>query len=230
MMVAEFKPMAPIFRDDEREHFKLETFTLSKQDVNFAKMRHCINGTDREVMGLQPDHKYVKLVDKKTREVVMSDTPMEINTNREFISKAHGSVLIGGLGIGMVVLAIQDKPEVTKITIIERESEILEMLLPQLPLNNKVSVLKSDIFSFEPVAGTKYDTIYFDIWNGINGDNYPEMKQLHLRYRKFLSKSPDKWIGSWRKDDCKRLHLESKKEEREEKKAQEYFERLAGGK
>lgn len=225
-MVAEFKPMVPLFSNVEKEKFKLVTFQLTQEELNFEKMRHCIAGTDRDIIGLKADHQYVKLVDKTKREVVMSDTPMEINTNREFISKAHGSVLIGGLGIGMVVLAIQDNPAVTKITIIERESEILEMLLPQLPLNNKVSVLKGDIFSWEPLEGTKYDTIYFDIWNNICADNYPEMKQLHLRYRKFLAKTQEKWMGSWRKEDCKRLFAKDKREEKEERRTEAFFARM----
>mgnify|MGYP000786328328 FL=1 len=42
----------------------------------------------------------------------MSDTPMEKETNRDFVHNAHGNVLIGGLGIGLIILAIQNKEDV----------------------------------------------------------------------------------------------------------------------
>lgn len=45
--------------------------------------------------------KYVRLLHKN--EVVMSDTNMEKRTNSKFVINAHGNVLIGGLGIGMIL-------------------------------------------------------------------------------------------------------------------------------
>ena len=41
----------------------------------------------------------------------MSNTYMERWTNMNFCDYAHGDVLIGGLGIGLIILAIQDNPE-----------------------------------------------------------------------------------------------------------------------
>ena len=38
----------------------------------------------------------------------------------DFCCYAHGDMLIGGLGIGMIILAIQDNPEVKSITVIEK--------------------------------------------------------------------------------------------------------------
>jgi spermidine synthase len=102
---------------------------------------------------------YVRLCDKRrgANKVVMPDTFMERKSNREFYQHAKGDVLIGGLGLGMVLLAVQDKPEVHLATVVEIEQEIIDLVLPQLPLNSKVNVVQGDIFRF--VANHLFDTI-----------------------------------------------------------------------
>ena len=126
---------------------------------------------------------------------------MELETNDEFIKVASGNVLIAGLGLGLIVMAIQSKKEVKKILVCEKEKGIIDLIEKRLPFNKKVTVLHEDIFDLTP--GTGYDTIYFDIWNNICSDNYEDMKVLHRRWRNKLNK--DGWMNSWRFDRCKRL-------------------------
>jgi spermidine synthase len=147
---------------------------------------------------------YVRLCDKRrgANKVVMPDTFMERKSNREFYQHAKGDVLIGGLGLGMVLLAVQDKPEVHLATVVEIEQEIIDLLLPQLPLNSKVNVVQGDIFRF--ATNQLFDTIYFDVWNEVNAVNWKQMKKLHRRFRKNLK--PDGWMSSWRKEDTRKLH------------------------
>lgn len=78
--------------------------------------------------------------------VVMSDTMMEKRTNREFCDEAHGDVLVGGLGIGMILMAIQDNPAVNSITVLEKHQEVIDMVAQQLPLNKKVKIICADVF------------------------------------------------------------------------------------
>lgn len=186
----------------ETDRFRLEHFSLTKKEVDKARLMAAFRGGSAyaEVYTLKPG-KYAKLVDKKFHEIVMSDTPMELETNAEFISAARGSVMIGGLGLGLVLLAIQKKPEVTRILVVEKEQELIERISRQLPLNSKVEVVQGDILSFE--TKEKFDTLYFDIWNNICGDNWNDMKKLHARYRK--NKAPGAWMDSWRSKHCKRL-------------------------
>lgn len=187
----------------ETERFKLEKFELSDEKVKQIKMSAAFGGGERyrEVYNLEAGM-YVKLVDKKQHQIVMSDTPMELDTNREFVVNAKGTVLIGGLGIGVVLLAIQKKKEVKRVLVIEKEKELIDRIVPMLPLNKKVRVVHGDIFEFE--TKEKFDTLYFDIWNNICGDNWQDMKKLHARFRK--NKNPEAWMGSWRKSDCQRLN------------------------
>ena len=69
-----------------------------------------------------------------------------------FCTHAHGDVLIGGLGIGLIILAIQDNPEVHSITVIEKNQEVIDMVATQLPLNEKVKIIQADVFLWKPLA------------------------------------------------------------------------------
>lgn len=182
--MSKYPKMADVIKQREGERFKVDTFTV--ESYNWY---HGIRAGN-----------YARLVDKKTGECVMSDTQMEQVTNQDFIENAHGKVLIGGLGIGMVLLAIQDKPEVTKIVVVEKYQEVIDLVKDQLPLNDKVEVVCGDIFEYEPEE--KFNTIYLDIWNSAN-DRYiyeREQRPLRMRYRKYLvpKKEDDKrWIDCW---------------------------------
>lgn len=194
------------------KNFMVEHTVMDEDFVRREQMRASFTpGGAYEVYDLEPGT-YVKLVGKENG-IMMSDTPMEIRTNREFIEEAHGDVLIAGLGMGLVVLSIQDKPEVKRVVVVEKYHELADFILSQIPYNTKVFVYVDDIFSFELNAGTKFDTIYFDIWDEISGDNYPQTKVLHKRFRKYLNKDSNLhwWMDSWRRADFKRKYFEDKR-------------------
>ena len=149
-----------------------------------------------------PPGRYVRLVrkisGKRATSVIMSNTPMEQRTCVSVVQRAHGDVLIGGFGLGMIVLAMQDKPNVSSITVIENNKEIIDNIAAVLPLNDKVTVIHDDVYEWKPQRGKKYDTIWLDIWDNINSDIYKEeMIPLKNKYRRYLSKSPEHWIKCW---------------------------------
>jgi spermidine synthase len=132
----------------------------------------------------------------------MSNSAMEIRTNQDFIDKAHGDVLIAGMGISMITKALQEKEEVKSITIIEKNPKLMYFMMPLIGehLNFTTKVIEGDIFEYE--TKEKFDCIYFDIWNFIEADNYPEMLELHNKFSKNLK--PNGIISSWRIKDCER--------------------------
>ncbi len=89
---------------------------------------------------------YVKLCRKGA--ITMSDMLMEYHTNSEFIQKAHGDVLVKGLGIWLIIIAIKDNPEVKSITIVEKHQEIIDLVFPYLPIKKDCEIVCEDIFSF----------------------------------------------------------------------------------
>ena len=93
---------------------------------------------------------------------VMEDCPFERETNQIFVDRAFGDVLIGGLGIGLIIKAIEEKPEVTSITIIEKYEEVIDLILSQVPFSEKVIIIQGDVFTYTPTQ--QYDTIWLDVW------------------------------------------------------------------
>ncbi len=185
----------------EGKRFKVEQFILSEERVKRERMFAAFGGgmSYREVYSLKPG-KYVKLIDKELHQIVMSDTPMELETNERFVREARGRVLVGGLGLGIVILAIQAKEEVKEIVVVEKYEEVVALIKERLPLNSKVKVVLGDIKEYPVEKG--FDTIYFDIWNTISADNWTDMKSLHRRWRRSLNQGG--WMGSWRQSDCQR--------------------------
>ena len=194
-----FPQMAEIIKPSEGERFSLGVFSITEDEARLSALRAMVN-RHRDIM-VSPGS-YVKLIDKQKHEIVMSDTDMERMTNREFLRKANGHVLIGGLGIGMILLAAQEKPEIQTITVLEKYSEVIELLTPSLPINDKVKIINADVFDWK--SPQKYDTIYMDIWNNICSDQYPEHTRLARKYGHYLNRdNPNCWYGSWRKADFK---------------------------
>lgn len=106
---------------------------------------------------------YVGLFDPLTTgEAIMSNSEKEKRSNLEIIQIATGSVLVAGLGIGLILLPMMNKEEVTEIDVVEKHSEVIELVAEQLPLNNKVNIIHDDIYRF--TSKKKYDTIYLDIY------------------------------------------------------------------
>lgn len=195
--------------------FKIGHIVMDQAFIDREQMRASFTpGGCYEIMGLEPGT-YVKLT-SGSGGIIMSDTPMEIRTNWDFIENAHGQVLIAGLGLGLVVLSIQSKKEVTSVTIVEKYREVVELVVPRIPLNMKVDIVVDDAFEWLPHEGEKFDTIYFDIWNIICGDHYPETKDLHKRFRKFLNRkeNPKSWMDSWRREDFKSRYFEDRESSR----------------
>ena len=156
-----YKNMPELLEERENNGWKLEKFEIKQG--NFRAM----------VDGIMPGT-YIRLT--HNGKCVMSDTDMEQRTNLRFCLKAHGDIVVGGLGIGMIIMAIQDKPEVK-------------------------SIICADVFEWKPERGVKYDMAYMDIWNWINEDVYKkEMQPLKRKYARFLRSkdiNPNRFNECW---------------------------------
>lgn len=194
------KEIVDLIPEGNQGDFYIKHFEMNEEEVRHAKMMAFRNYY--KVAGLEAG-KYIKLCTK--HDCIMSNTAMEWDTNKEFMENAKGDILIAGLGIGLIVYAIQDNPEVKSITVIEKYQEVID-LVGKYFTSEKIKIIKANIFEWLPALKTKYDTIYFDIWTGVCGDNYPEMITLGKRFRKH--KVAGGWIGSWRKFDCRKLNKE----------------------
>lgn len=181
-----YKNMSELLEEREINGWKLQKFEIESSNKR-AMFNGIIPGT------------YIRLLHNE--ECVMSDTNMEKSTNSDFCINAHGDIIIGGLGIGMIIMAIQDEPEVKSITVIEKHQEVIDMVASQLDFNDKVHIICADVFEWKPERGVKYDMVYMDIWNWVNEDVYKkEMQPLKRKYARFLRsrhENPNRFNKCW---------------------------------
>jgi hypothetical protein len=152
---------------------------------------------------------YIKLI--VNNQLMMSDTPMEKNSNQEFVRNANGHVFIAGLGIGLILNALRDKVKsgiVNKITVIEKYQDVIDLISHKFS-DMPIEYICDDVLNYKPNKDQKYDTIYFDIWPTISTDNLPEISKLHNRFKNHKNKNnPSCWMGSWMQK-----YLQNKKRE-----------------
>ena len=130
---------------------------------------------------------------------------MEKETNQEFIDKAHGKVLIGGLGIGLILLPILDKEDVEEVTVVEYNQDVIDLIKPQLEpyFKNKVKIIKDSVFEYVPTQN--FNTIYMDIWAFVNSIIYEnEMEPLLEYYINYLVENDeDAFIKCWCEENAR---------------------------
>lgn len=180
-----FPKLADILHPVKVGNVEVDIMDYTQGELSFREM---LSGLQRE--------KYARLrIDGYT---MMSETPMEHRTNTAFVTSAFGDVLIGGLGLGMIVLAIQDRKEVQSVTVLEKSPDVIAAVAHQLPLNSKVRILEADAFTWKP--DRKFDAVYMDIWFYPDEEAYVEMKQLKRKYGHHLKPafvSPKRFNWCW---------------------------------
>lgn len=77
----------------------------------------------------------------------------------ELLDVEFNSILIGGLGIGVIPYVVQDFAEVD---VIENDENIIDIVKSLNHLNENVNIIKDNIFTF--TASKTYDVIVLDIW------------------------------------------------------------------
>ena len=114
------------------------------------------------------EYKYLTL--SKNNNIWMCITPNEINTMKPHLENAKGNVVTFGLGLGYFAFMASNKKEVKKVTIIERDQDIINLfkshLLPHFPHKEKIELIHIDAFEYIKRNGLKdYQYAFFDLWH-----------------------------------------------------------------
>lgn len=182
--------------------FRIDHIEVTEEDAKWGLLRARINGHNRFV----PSGTYVRLIDKRFDETVMSNTPDEIRDHMEFVNRAKGSVLINGLGLGVVLKMILEKPEVTEIIVIEKEKDVIDMVSCYYK-DLRVTIIHADALEYQPEKNKIFDCVWHDIWPNICSDNWDTMKILHRKYGRRC-----RWQGSWVRDLVRELYRKDQRE------------------
>lgn len=127
----------------------------------------------------------------------MTVTPSEINTMTGDIRAAHGRVAVFGLGLGYYAFMAAQKPEVSRVVVIEREESVIslfrECILPQFPHAGKITVERADAFAYaQTMAREHFDVAYVDLWHDVL-DGVP----MYLRMKRLERGCPQTVFRYW---------------------------------
>lgn len=187
-------PMLPFLREIEKGEAKVEHFEVESYWAAISSIR----GDNI------PEGKYVRLM--INGQLYMSDTYEEKKTNLTVVRRAHGRVLIAGLGLGVILVPMLHNPEVKEIVVVEKSKGVIDAVEHQLrreflEASEKLKVINDDIFKWRPEKGEKFNVLYFDIWKDICVDNLKEMAKLHRIYWRYKDKEdPQVYMDSWNCD------------------------------
>lgn len=188
-MISSFKLGTCTVPDGESGPWKIDTFTVSKEEARFESARAIFSGNP--IMRVSPGT--YKRLTCKGRGVVMSNTQMEVSTNYEAFRNSKGRVLINGLGLGMLLEAILSKPEVTYVRVIEKEQDVINLVAPHFASDPRVEIIHADAYEYIPAKGERFDYCWHDIWDEICYDNLGLMAKLGRRYGKRRSDGQGFW-------------------------------------
>lgn len=193
-MTLQFPSMVGIIQPGVRGEIRTEHFDVSRSESDMTRLRSTIK---RNPDIYVPEGRYVRLYVGRT--LMMSDTPMEMRSNAialQSIAKYGAeTVIVGGLGIGMVTLGIASMPSVTRVVVIEKDRDVIRLIGPTIQaLSDKIEIVHADIFDWRPGKDTVFDYAYFDIWPYITGDNKKDFKKLRRVFGRHVK---DRRIDCW---------------------------------
>jgi hypothetical protein len=103
----------------------------------------------------------------KDDESWMSTAPVEIEGQAQHVAAARGHVVVMGAGLGVALYNILNKPMVTRVTLVERDASVIQLVRAAAGLDHwggieKLEIEIVDAFDFRP--RTMVDHLYVDIW------------------------------------------------------------------
>lgn len=120
--------------------------------------------------------------DGTVHDVVMEDSCRELRRHLPAMLAAEGHVLKTGLGLGCFVRAILTKPEVERVTVIEIDRHIIDMVGGEFSKDPRVKIICADALEYK--TAENYDFIWHDIW-------CPENDGLSLLHAKLIDRFSD---------------------------------------
>lgn len=192
----------------EGDGWWIEHMEVTEDYAKFAKMRAAVTGQmdmiepgiyaalrhRQRVMTVHDDGIY-------STTTWMSDVWMERDSSRATLRAARGDVLLVGLGIGMVAVATCEKREVSSVTVLEIEPDVIRLVAPHIA-HRKLRIVQADGWK-PPLRGRRFDMICVDIWHDLCVDNWADIKMLCRKYRSFVR--PGGLVTAWQKEHIQYL-------------------------
>jgi len=193
--------------EQKYKSWEVKKFTIDEEKARYFNLQCAFNGHGRYVKA-GTYTKLGKINEGRSDILWMSDTPAEINDHYYAAMNAKGHCLIAGLGLGIIVEACLRHTEVTKVTVLEIEQDVIDLVggyLHEKWGKEKLEFIQTDALQWKPPKDAHYGMAWFDIWPVIDCGNWEEYKLLHRRYGRKAD-----WKGSWGRDDILRMKREER--------------------
>lgn len=150
------------------------------------------------------------------REVVMVDDPLNWYGMQDLAKNCKGKVLIAGLGLGLILHALQSNNEVTEIYVIESNKDVIDLMKNNIPTDSRIKIIHEDFWDYIDKIGLNrfedinekfkeyikihkivgdYDTVLIDIWWGKGSPEIGrEMTILKIKLQAYM---PNAKIMIW---------------------------------
>ena len=139
---------------------------------------------------------------------IMQDTEQEYGEHDWLTSRMSGHILLAGLGIGMIHIPLLASSDVTSVTVVEKEQDVIDLVWNDCAKDDRFTLVCDDIYTWDPDASdglptTSWDVGWFDTWlttdydsdgNIIGPDGYRQAMQN--KYGSYVSD-----IGGWQWPD-----------------------------
>jgi hypothetical protein len=163
------KPLEQVSKNFQRNSFRVEQCSLTSFEA-FGKWYKSYYPLDARV-----------LLDKNNC-VWMSDHPQERMMMYTNAIQAHGSTLVGGLGLGMFPQYAQYGYGgfATRFTIVEQSKEVINLVRPLLESVLKVpfTIVHSGIEEYLLESNERFDTIFLNTWETLEPRHLPTVNSL----------------------------------------------------
>jgi hypothetical protein len=182
--------------------FEIKRFEVSDDDAKFHNLREMLHSRRYITPGI-----YTSLTQRGY--LWMSDTDAELSDHTSMTTNTKhygGDILVMGLGLGAVVQAVLDLPQVTTCTVLEKYPEVIRLVEPHYRerYGSRFTVIETDALQWK--AKRDYTVVWADIWATMCETNLPEIVKLRRRWSKHC-----KWFGAWAERLTKLLSTKSRR-------------------
>lgn len=111
-------------------------------------------------------------------QTLMVDDPMHWLGMEELATLAKpGEILVVGLGPGLILHHLVKRPDITGIKVIEVDPEVVELVRPYIPPDERIEIVIGDFFPYILQTSERFSTAILDIW--VIGDKGPWSGEAH---------------------------------------------------
>jgi hypothetical protein len=176
--------------------WEIHHMKLPAGEIERANMRTMLFGHRVEPLKFKRPTTWHELLQNGGR--WMSDLPIEQFQHRRHLPDMRGHVLVGGLGLGLMVTMLGLSKRVTRITVVEIEQSVLDLVAPHTRSAHPVEYVCADLREFVKAAATReFDSAFMDIWTT---DSEGQFHDQTLPLKKAASRIVRGEVACWNED------------------------------